>query len=127
MTGRRNRAPNAAKFGTLRLPNWFFPPRPRRSFPQGKLLFDAISRQIFLPLAFYMDQKNWLAKSFGFSEQPQNSVRTSFGCCSICLREFFSCGNSRISGSSKTLRRRVDPYGFAKNFLLAGFQIKNIF
>ncbi len=32
-------------------------------------------------------KKNWLAKNFGFSKQPYYSVRTSFGCCSICLRE----------------------------------------
>ena len=48
MTGRRNRAPNAAKFGTLRLPNWFFPPAPPPIFPRsGNSLFGAKTRQIF--------------------------------------------------------------------------------
>ena len=32
-----------------------------------------------------------------FSEQPRNSVRTSFGCCSICLWKVRDCGNSRRS------------------------------
>ena len=68
------------------------PLRPRRSFPQGKSLFDAFSRQIFLPSGFIMDQKNWTAKSFSFSEQPQNSVRTSLVPLSICLCKFFSWG-----------------------------------
>ena len=87
------------------------PLRPRRSFPQGisrresrylaqkrDKYFDAISRQIFLPFGFLYGSKNWLAKIFGFSEQPYNSVRTSLVPLSICLLEFFSCG------ASKTLR-----------------------
>ena len=45
-----------------------------------------------LPLAFYMDYKNWIQRVSNFSKQPQNSVRTSFGCCSICLWEVRNYG-----------------------------------
>ena len=96
MTGRRNRAQAAAKFGKRCLPNWFLPPRPRRSFPQGishrESRYLARSRgKYFLRLAFYMDQKNWIQRISNFSEQPRGSVRTSFGCRSICLPKDFAC------------------------------------
>ena len=92
MTGRRNRAQAAAKFGTLRLQNWFFPRAPadlsRREFPEGKVVIWRVHAANFSSrLAFYMDQKNWTVKSFSLSEQPQGLVRTSFGCCSICSWE----------------------------------------
>ena len=108
---------------------WFLPPRPRRYFPHGNSrresrylaqkrdkYFDAISRQIFLPFGFLYGSKNWLAKIFGFSEQPYNSVRTSLVRCSICLWEFRACG------ASKTLRCKhcgvaPTPTGLCKFFL----------
>ena len=116
MTGRRNRAQAATKFGKRCLPNWFLPPAPppifpAGNFPKGKSLFDAISRQIFLPSGFIMDQKNWTAKSFSFSEQPQNSVRTSLVPLSICLWEVRACVGRRgcqgvVNAAASTGRRK---------------------
>ena len=95
MTGRRNRAHAAAKFGKLCLPNWFFPPcAPADLSRRESRYLPRLRGKYFFLLALYMDYKNWIAKVFIFSEQPQSSVLTSFGCCSICLRKFFSCGAS---------------------------------
>ena len=82
ITGRRNRA---------HAPSRFLPPRPRRSFPQGKSLFGAFTRQIFPPFGFLYGSKNGIQRISSFSKQPQYSVRTSFGCCSICLCEVRAC------------------------------------
>ena len=109
MTGRRNRAHAAAKFGKRCLPNWFFPLRPRRSFPQGKSLFDAFTRQIFLHVWLYYGSKNGIQIISNHSKQPQNSVRTSFGCRSICLRKVFACGGRRVVVGA-------DPYKVVQNF-----------
>ena len=38
--------------------------------------------------------KNGTVEISSFSQQPRGSVRTSFGCCSICLRKFLACGSS---------------------------------
>ena len=67
--------------------------------------------------------KNWLAKSFSFSEQPQSSVRTSLLVpLSICLCEIHACGDAGLPGHRKhcgvntavsTLRCRADPYKVA--------------
>ena len=107
------------------------PLRPRRSFPQGisrresrylaqkrDKYFDAISRQIFLPFGFLYGSKNWLAKIFGFSEQPYNSVRTSLVPLSICLWEIFSGGGRRVTGASKV----PPPTKFLENFCLRGVE-----
>ena len=77
MTGRRNRA---------QTPSRFLPPRPSP------------------PFGFLYGSKKWIAKTFSFSEQPRNSVRTSFGCWSICLWEVRACVGRRVTGSSSTLR-----------------------
>ena len=77
MTGRRNRA---------HAPPRFLPPRPSP------------------PFGFLYGSKNGTARIFSFSEQPQNSVRTSLVPLSICLWEVLACG------ASKTLRRSADPY-----------------
>ena len=110
---------------------WFLPPRPRRYFPHGNSrresrylaqkrdkYFDAISRQIFLPFGFLYGSKNWLAKIFGFSEQPYNSVRTSLVRCSICLWEVFSGEGRRVTGASKV----PPPTKFLENFCLRGVE-----
>ena len=83
---------------------WFLPPRPRRYFRAAEIrylaqkrdkYFDAFTRQIFPPFGFLYGSKNGTAKIFDLSKQPRGSVRTSFGCCSICLQKALACGNSR--------------------------------
>ena len=71
MTGRRNRAPNAAKFGKRCLPNWFFPPCAPADLSRRESRYLARLRgKYFLRLAFYMDYKNGIERIFSFSKQP---------------------------------------------------------
>ena len=50
-------------------------------------------------------------KNFSQSEQPWNSVRTSFGCWSICLREVLACGNNlpKFKVFAVPFRFRAEP------------------
>ena len=120
MTGRRNRIHTATNFGlrhsagrmpckpksgtfSLREKSGSSPLRPRRSFPQGishresRYLTRSRGKYFFL-LALYLDQKNWTQRISNFSKQPRGSVRTSFGCCSICLRNFLVAGRRKRCG-----------------------------
>ena len=114
MNGRRNRAhapkqtlacgslPASCRHDALQA-KYFLPPRPRRSFPQGishresRYLTRSRGKYFFL-LALYLDQKNWTQRISNFSKQPRGSVRTSFGCCSICLRNFLVAGRRKRCG-----------------------------
>ena len=113
--------PNLAPiFGLLRLPNWFFPPRPRRYFRVAEIrylaqkrdkYFDAFTRQIFLPLAFYMDQK------MGYREFRAKANSRKIQCehhLVVCL---FVCGKFLLAGIAgfpgRRGRRPLQVYGFS--------------
>ena len=70
-------------------------------------LYDGKIRYLIPPAALNLERfassarkRNGTVEIFSFSEQPQNSVRTSLVPLSICLREIRACG------ASKTLRRQ---------------------
>ena len=118
MTGRRNRAHAAAKFGKRCLPNWFFPLRPRRYFRAAEIRYLPRKRgKFFLPWLYY-GSKNGIEKIFYFSKQPQNSVRTSFGCRSVCLREIFATPHPPLARSHFSNGRKLTNAGkgFARLF-----------
>ena len=129
MTGRRNRAQTATKFGKRCLPNWFFPLRPRRSFPQGishrESRYLAQKRgKFFLPWLYY-GSKNGIERIFGLSKQPQNSVRTSLVPLSICLREVRACGDAGVLGRHKHCGVAPTPTGLREQSAKAWSPLNN--
>lgn len=65
-----------------------------------------------------MDQINWIQKISSHSEQPRDSVRTSFGCRSICLREIFATPHPPLARSHFSNGRKLTNAGkgFARLF-----------
>ena len=66
------------------------------------ILSDCKFHYLFPPAALKLErfassarERNWIVRIFSFSQQPYSSVLTSFGCWSICLCVFFSCGASK--------------------------------
>ena len=67
------------------------------------ILSDCKFHYLFPPAALKLErfassarERNWIVRIFSFSQQPYSSVLTSFGCWSICLCVFFSCGASKV-------------------------------
>ena len=63
------------------------------------------------PLSALYGSKKGIQRISDFSEQPRNSVRTLFGCYSICLRKILACVGRRgcqgvVNAAASTGRRK---------------------
>ena len=81
MTGRRNRA---------QTPSRFLPPRPSS------------------PFGFLYGSKKLVSEKFWLQQTAAKFSANIIGCCSICLREFFSC-RVVVNAAVSTLRCRASP------------------
>ena len=129
MTGRRNRAQAATKFGKRCLPNWFFPPAPppifpAGNFPKGKSLFGAFTRQIFLHVWLYYGSKKLDTENFKLQRTAMK-----FGANIIWLPVYLFAKSSCLRGvenaAASTLRRQ--RCGVVRHTDLSKQPIKNHF
>ena len=98
MTGRRNRAPNAAKFGKRCLPNWFFPPcAPADISAQRKFVICRDFAANISSIGFFIWIKKWNTENFKLKR-----IAVKFSANINWLLVYLFAGSSRLRGRRVT-------------------------